>query len=830
MKNYGINTLVARIGWLACGLAFSLATVRQAAAAPSPIDAKAGDPKAVVKMEVFPPDVNLNTKRDRQRYLVVATRADGVTIDVTKDAQVSLADGKLAKIDQHTIYPAADGATTLNVSYGNLKAQVPVVVKDCTADRPISFQLDVMPVFMRSGCNTGSCHGAARGKDGFMLSLFGYDAPGDHMRITHELGSRRINLAVPEESMLLEKNDGSVPHTGGKRFDRTSEYYLTLLEWLKNGAPYDAAEVPKVVRVDLYPKQAVLEGAGATQQMIARAVYADGSDRDISTLAVFISNNDNSAPINDAGLVTASNRGEAFVMARYDTHTVGSQILVLPKDVKFTPSSEKPANYIDGLVAAKLNNLRIAPSELCGDEVFLRRVTLDIVGLLPTEEEYHAFMNDKDVNKRAKLVDRLLERKEFAEIWAMKWAEVLMVRTQQNIVSTKAALAYADWLTSQISKDVPIDELVRQMLASSGSSFSTPAVNFYQVERDTLKTAENAAQVFFGIRTQCAQCHNHPFDRWTMDDYYSFAAFFSQVGRKQAEDYRDIVIYNRAGGESTNPVTKKRAPPKFLGGVEPEIKPGDDRRAVLAKWLTSGDNPYFAKNISNRVWDHFFGMGIIEPVDDVRISNPATNPQLLDALGTKLVEYKFDMRKLVRDICNSHTYQRAGTRNESNATDEKNFSHSSVRRVRAESLLDIISQATETKDKFQRLPLGSRAVQIADGNTSNYFLDTFGRSPRITVCAADIKTDPSLSQSLHLLNGPTVEGKIAQGGLIRRWINEKLTDEQIIEKIYVRTLTRKPTADEMAKLTAIAKGDERAKALNDIFWAVLNSREFVFNH
>jgi hypothetical protein len=316
-----------------------------------------------------------------------------------------------------------------------------------------------------------------------------------------------------------------------------------------------------------------------------------------------------------------------------------------------------------------------------------------------------------------------------------------------------------------------------------------------------------------------------------MDDYYSFAAFFAQVGRKQTEDYRDIVVYNRGGGETNNPVSKKRMEPKFLGGGKPELKPGDDRREVLAKWLTSAENPYFATNIANRIWDHFFGIGIIEPVDDVRVSNPAVNPELLKAMGDKLVEYKYDFRKLVRDICLSNAYQRSGARNESNASDDTNFSHSRVRRVRAESLLDIISQVTETKDKFPRLPLGGRAVQIADGQTSNYFLDTFGRSNRLTVCAADVKTDPSLSQSLHLLNGPTVEGKINQGGLVGRLLKEGKTPEQVIETIFVRALSRKPGAEEIAKLkTVITDSKNPSKDLNDVFWAVLNSREFVFNH
>lgn len=822
MKLYGYQLLVA---CLATSALVAVATPSIAAPAPAVGNA------SIVKMEVFPPDVNLNTKRDRQAYIVVATRADGVTLDVTNEATASLADGKLARLDNHTLYPVADGSTTLNVAFGGHKASVPVVVKDATADRAVSFKLDVMPIFMRSGCNTGSCHGAARGKDGFMLSLFGYDPDGDHYRITHELGNRRINLAMPEESMMLEKNDGSVPHTGGKKFDKGSEYHNVLLEWLRNGAPKDEGEVPKVVKLELFPTQAVMQGAGTTQKLIARAVYADGTDRDVSNLAVFLSSNDNSAPTNVDGLVTAANRGEAFLMARYDTFTVGSQFLVLPKEVKYVKPQSKPANYIDELVDAKLNKLRIVPSGMCSDEAYLRRVTIDITGLLPTEQEYEKFLADKDPQKRVKLVDRLLDRKEFSEIWAMKWAEILLVRSDNNRVAPKAALLYSAWLTDQIEHDVPLDVMVQRLIASSGSSFRNPAVNYYQVETDLLKTAENTAQVFFGIRTQCAQCHNHPFDRWTMDDYYSFAAFFAQVGRKPSEDYREVVVYNRGGGETSNPVSKKQMAPKFLGDVAPEMKPGDDRRAVLVKWLTSPENPYFSTNVANRIWDHFFGLGIVDPVDDVRVSNPATNPELLKALGAKLVEYKYDFRKLVRDICASNTYQRSGERNETNELDETNFSHSRVRRIRAESLLDVICQVTESKEKFARLPLGSRAVQLADGNASSYFLDTFGRTKRLTVCADDVNTDPSLSQSLHLLNGTTIETKVVNGSVISGLLKEGKTPEQIIDSIYIRCLTRKPTAEEKTKLLAMVQDPKQAQGpLQDIFWAVLNSREFVFNH
>jgi hypothetical protein len=658
--------------------------------------------------------------------------------------------------------------------------------------------------------------------------LFGFDPDGDYTRLTREIGFRRINLALPRDSLLLEKSVGHVPHTGGKRFDEDSEYYHTILRWLEAGAPKDPVEPPACVKVELFPPNAVLEGAGATQQFIARAIYSDGTDRDVTNLAVFLTNNDNSAPINPQGLVTAANRGEAFVMARFGTHTVGSQVLVLPKDLKFTPAPIT-GNYIDQLVLAKLNKIRVEPSGICSDEEFLRRVSIDIVGLLPTPAEYQAFAADSSADKRARLVDRLLARKEFSEIWAMKWAELLMIKSS-NDVSYKAMLLYYTWLTDKIANNVPLDEMVRELLSASGGTFRNPATNYYQTERDTLKVAENVAQQFMGIRTQCCQCHNHPFDRWTMNDYYSFAAFFSQVGRKQAEDPRETVIFNSGGGEVSHPVTGQAMAPKFLGGAVAEVA-GKDRRTVMAQWLTSPENPYFSTSIANRVWSHFFGRGIIEPVDDIRVSNPASNPELFQSLGKRLIEYKYDFKHLVRDICNSQTYQRTSQRNASNEHDEANFAHAIVRRIPAETLLDCISEVTETKDKFQGLPLGSRAVQVADGRTSDYFLTTFGRAPRDTVCAAEAKTEPTLSQALHMLNGPTVQDKISQGGVVKRLLDQKTPAPAAIEAIYLRCLSRKPTPEETQKLTTIVGQTENPQAgLEDIFWAVLNSREFLFNH
>ena len=565
------------------------------------------------------------------------------------------------------LHPLADGETKLTVAFGGKTVAAPVKVTQSKVTPPISFRLDVMPVFMRAGCNTGSCHGAARGKDGFRISLFGFDPEGDHYRLTREMVGRRINLAVPSDSTMLEKSIGAVQHTGGKRFEPTSELYQTLHHWIESGAPNDdLTKLPKVVGVDLYPKTAVLDGKGSIQQMTVRARYSDGSDRDVTSLAVFLTNNDVSAAVNPDGKVTAGERGEAFVMARFETYTVGSQFIVLPKGLKFAYPAEPQANYVDKLVAAKLEKLRITPSGICDDATFLRRAYLDVVGVTPTNDEYNRFMSSTDPAKRSKLVDELLERKEFSEIWVNKWAELLQIKSSVS-VSYKSMFLYYNWLVERLSKNMPMDQMVQELLGANGGTFKNPATNFYQTTTETLPLTESVAQVFMGMRIQCSQCHNHPFDRWTQNDYYGFAAFFAQIGRKGAEDYRETIVFNSGGGEVSHPVGGRVMAPKFLGGEVPDVK-GKDRRVVLAKWLASPQNPWFASSFANRVWAHFMGVGIVEPVDDFRVSNPASNPELLEALGKHFTDTKYDLKALVRDICNSRTYQRTTQRNESNLT------------------------------------------------------------------------------------------------------------------------------------------------------------------
>ena len=788
-----------------------------------------GEYSSAQSIAVYPPDINLETARDRQSFVVQLTQPDGITCDVTAQAQVGFANSTLVKLDKFTVHPVADGATEMTVTHAWQTVKVPVKVTRTKEDRPVSFKLDVMPVFLRAGCNQGGCHGAARGKDGFRLSLFGFDPDGDHFRLTREFNGRRVNLALPQDSLLLEKAAGKVPHTGGAKIKDGDEYYTSIVRWLEADAPSDPPTVPTPVSMEVFPPGGVLGGKGEKQRVVVRAKYSDGTDRDVTHLALFLSNNDNAAKIDGDGVVTGGDRGEAFVMARFHTFTIGVPFVTLPKGLQFAWTNAPETNYIDTYVHNKLKKLRIEPSGICSDEVFARRVYLDIIGILPSADEYARFMVSTLPNKRELLVDELLDRKEFAELWVLKWAELLQIRSS-NQVSYKAMLLYYNWLQEKIAKNVPTDEWVRELLGATGGTFKNPPTNYYQLETDILKVTENVAQVFMGMRVQCAQCHNHPFDRWTMNDYYGFAAFFSQIGRKGTDDPRELVVFNSGGGDVRHPVGGRVLKPKFLGGAEPDVA-GKDRRQVLAAWLASPENPYFAKNLANMVWAHFLGKGIIDEVDDVRISNPASNQELLDELGKRFTSYRYDFKKLVRDICTSQTYQRSTQPTKTNEGDTRNFARGPIRRIRAETMLDIISEVTDTKNKFPGLPQGARAVQIADGTVSNYFLTTFGRPTRETVCSCEVRLEPTLSQSLHLMNGDTVASKIAQGNTIGKMLQEKRPPAFIIEQLYNRCLSRAPRPDEMKKLQAMVDAaQDKKQALEDVFWAILNSREFMFNH
>jgi len=705
--------------------------------------------------------------------------------------------------------------------------------------RPISFRLDVEPVLFRAGCNSGGCHGAAAGKDGFHLSLFGYDPAGDYWRLTRQIVGRRIDLAVPEQSLLLLKATGMVPHTGGRRFKPDTEYYNTLLRWIQAGAPDDTAGVPQVTGIALVPDKVVFQPKDKPRPLQAIAKYSDGTSRVVNNLALYLTNNKSTADIDTEGLVTPGKRGDTFVFARFAKYTTGAEIIVLPSG-KFKWPKTPSSNYIDDLVFAKLKDLRILPSAVAPDEEFLRRAYLDLIGLPPTPEEYQAFLADRDPTRRAKLIDRLLERDEFADLWATKWAEVFKVAGQNDAAfgtDRKAAYQYYEWIREEMKRNAPLDQFVRAQVAGTGSNLSNPAVNLYTMlpagQYDPKEVAQDVSQLFTGIRVQCAQCHNHPFDRWTQDDYYGFVSFFTGVKRKQTSEEREFYVYD----DPNAPLAKHLldghpVPAKFLGGDAPDVK-GKDPRVALAEWLTSKDNALFRQNLANRIWAQFFGRGIVEPVDDVRISNPPSNRELLEALGQHLADYNFDARRLIRDICNSRIYQLDAAPNATNRDDDSQFSHARLRRLRADVMLDAISEVTGTPSNFNETPGGMRAVQLFEGGrrANNYFLKTFGLCSRESINVSETRLEPTLAQALHLVNGDTVEGKLASSKVIAGMLKDGRKPEEIMDALFIRALSRRPSEAERKRLLPmVAANPNDRKAYDDILWAILNSTEFAFNH
>lgn len=781
---------------------------------------------------VYPNAFTFDSKTDLQRLVAVATRDDGVTMDVTGEAVVSFEpEGVLQwNAEARRLEPIADGETTVVVKHGEMEQRIATKVVNAGTVPAVSFMNEVQPVLMKEGCNSGACHGSASGKNGFRLSLFGFDPPLDYLHLTRQARSRRINVALPDESLFLEKAVGKVDHEGGTLFEVGSPSYNTLRRWIAEGANLDAAQAPKLTGIKILPEQAVFEGEGVEHQFVVLATYADGTDRDVTDTAVLATSDELTVQLDGTGKAVSAARGEVYLMARYGTFAVVSQAIVVPADMELQWPDVQPKNFVDEFVFAKLKKVRVPPAELCSDEVFIRRLYIDTLGVLPTVEETNAFLASEDAEKRSKLIDELLERPEFPELWTMKWAEALQVRTPPA-GDKKGMHRYNDWLRESFNGNKPIDQLVRELLSAEGGNFTAPAANFYLLENQPNLLAENVAQVFFGVQLQCAQCHNHPFERWTMEDYYSFAAFFAQVGRKGSGDPREQIVFNRGSGEVKNLKDGKVMAPKFLGGETPDVK-GKDRRAVLADWMTTPENPWFAKNVANRVWDHFFGRGIIAPTDDVRVTNPPSNPELLDELGRQLAAANYDLRSLVRTIANSHTYQMSTQPRIPGVIDEKNFALASVRRLPAEQMLDAISKVTETKVKFPALPLGARAVQAADGPTGNYFLDVFGRPARDSACTCERSNDPTLAQALHLINGSTIDGALKkEEGRLMRLLKAETPTPDIIRDLYLAAFSRQPTEEELATLVAhVESQEDRKLALEDVYWSVLNSKEFVFNH
>ncbi len=724
-----------------------------------------------------------------------------------------------------------------------------VLASSTDAAEPPSFRSDIMPILFRTGCNVGTCHGSARGKDGFMLSLFGYDPKGDYERIVNEMIGRRVNTAVPEQSLFLLKATGDVDHTGGERFTRDSVYYRTILNWIAAGAPDDAGPVAEVVGLTLSKEQFVFQKPGSQDELRVSAQMSDGSVRDVTPLAKFFSNNDSVVKIDANGRLRAAAPGESNVFAQFSRFTVGAEVIVLAQDNQFTWPNPTANNYIDRLVFDRLQKLRIAPSDLCDDETFLRRVTLDLVARPPTPQEYRDFMADKSSDKRLRKIDALLATDDFADFWTALWAEQLRIKGGNygpDMTFIKAADVFYEWIRQQMRSDRPLNEFVADMVTASGSNITNGPVNLYTmlVHKPRLNPKEFAAdfsQVFLGVQIQCAECHNHPFDRWTMSDYYSFTSFFTGVVRKPGAEVRDVrIFFNTKADPAKHLVDGRPMPARVLGGIEP-VPSGGDPRKSLAAWLTSPENEMFSRNLANRIWAHYFGRGIIEPVDDVRASNPPANGPLLDALSEQLVKSGFNLRSLVRDICNSRVYQLSSKPNKSNALDVRQFSHAHLRRLRADVLLDSFVSVSGVKASLPDFPDSTRAIDFyprTPGATEgplygSEFFETFGRSPRMTICACSTKREPTLSQALNLIVGDIVRQRTNANGAIPKMLRAQPTPapETVIEELFIRALCRRPTPSETAQLRAIV--GEQVKdppVYEDIFWGLLNSTEFSFNY
>jgi len=709
---------------------------------------------------------------------------------------------------------------------------------------PPSFRQDVMPVFFRAGCNAGSCHGASRGKDGFMLSLFGYDPKGDFFRITQEMVGRRINVADPAASLLLLKATGGVPHTGGKRFASDTELYRTLLAWIEAGAPDDADAVAVPVEITLAPDRLVFQGNSKTVQTKVTARYSDGSQRDVTKLSLFQTNNPAIVTIDVDGVVKPVNRGDSHVFARFDRFTIGTEIIVLPEQSDFRWSNPPANNYIDELVYDRLQKLQLLPSELCDDETFLRRVYLDLCGVPPAVAQYRTFMADTNPKKRTALVDELLASEAFARVWAGIWGEWVRLIASGYIpdaTDAKAANTYAQWILKQFKSNRPFNEFVADQIKGRGSNLTDAPANLYTmlVQDRAFKPkdfAANFAQLMTGIQMQCAECHNHPFDRWTMTDYYGNVSFFNGIRRKQGVQYRDFIIYNDPTAPPAKHIVDQRPVPATVLGGEAPIPADADQLEALSDWLTSPDNPHFARNFANRVWAHFFVRGLVQPIDDMRISNPPTNGPLLDALAKKFAGSGFDLRALIRDVCTSRVYQLSIEPNATNAEDRRQFSRRSLRRARADILLDTILTATDGKHSFRAWPEGTMAIEFhprASAPTAgDPFLATFGRSKRGSICACETRNEVTISQTLHLLVGDTMQRNVDQGTVIPELMKSMKSPSEIIEELYIRALTRKPKPEESQALLALVPAGEKpdAQFYKDLFSSLMTSSEFMFNH
>jgi Protein of unknown function (DUF1553)/Protein of unknown function (DUF1549) len=800
---------------------------------------------AIKALHLEPASLTLLDKRDSRKVLVIGERADGGQLDLTSEAQWTAESDSLEVVEDGYVLGRRAGDATVKVSAAGQTTTLQVHVASIE-NKPVGFVRDIEPLLGRTGCNQGTCHGSAKGKNGFKLSLRGYDPEYDYRALVDDLSGRRLDRVNVDDSLMLLKPLAEVPHEGRQAIKPGSRYHMLLKQWIAEGAVNEEVATARATNITILPAAVELDLPGRQQQFLVLASYPDGTTRDVTREAILSSNNEEVGLVKD-GVLTALRRGEMAVLVRYEGLYSAREVIIMGDRTGFEFAAMPEYNFIDRHVNAKLQRMKINPSELCTDADFIRRASLDLTGQPPSADKVRAFLADKSDSraKRSAWIDELIGSPAYADFWANKFADLLQCNSEN--LGKKGVWVFKTWIRDQFARNRPYDEFVRDLLLAKGSTFENPAGNYLRALRDPGKMTEDVSQTFLGVRFNCNKCHDHPFERWTQSQYYEFGAYFAQVAFKRGtlgRDYlirpgetyaqdqvsEEIVYHNYDGGEVRHPKNDKVMPPRVPYGKAPDITQGQDRRQALAAWLTSDDNPYFAKSTVNRFWSYFFGRGIIDPVDDIRAGNPPSNPALLDALTADFVKNGHDLRKLMRSICLSRTYQLSIVRNRWNEDDTQNFSHAIPRRLSAEQMLDAVAVATGHRPQFKDLPAGLRAVELPDGNVvGSDFLTLFGRPKRQSACECERSSGVTLSHALSLINGPTLGECVASDdGRVAQIVKSEKDDRKVVEEVYLSCLNRPPTDQELTTIK-LGTAEKRLESAEDLAWALLNSPAFLFN-
>ncbi len=805
----------------------------------------AADPPAITKLSAYPTALTIRGIDDAPQLVLTGDTAGGRPLDVTEGAAYAVADAKVVRVDAATgrVFPLADGSTEITATVGGQVAKVRVTVSDTQAPLPINFPNHVGPILTKLGCNSGGCHGKIQGQNGFRLSLLGFDPELDYLTLLKEGRGRRLMPAAPDQSLFLLKGAGVVPHGGGKKMEVGSEEYKVLRRWIASGMPYGLDTDPTVTKVTVFPESRVVDRQGR-QQLVVQAHYSDGVVEDVTRRAQFESNEPDVAAVNETGLVrTLGITGQSAVMVRFNGH-VSTFRAAVPNPGAAAKFDFPAKTVVDTHTAAKWRELGIAPSEVCTDEQFLRRASLDITGTLPSVEQVLAFTADTSADKREKLVDRLLETPEYAYFFANKWADVLRVKRRNQADRAQGTFAFHNWIREAVAADTPYDEFARGIVTAIGDELKSPPTVWYKEITTPEQFVDDVSQVFLGQRLACANCHHHPYEKWTQDDYWGIAAYFARVGKKTIpqpgrqnnNQNQKVAIYTKSGGSVQNKRTNKTADMKPLDGEPVTVGTDDDPRELFADWMTDVKNPFFAKAVANRYWAHFFGRGVVDPLDDMRVTNPPSNPELLDALTKNLTDNQYSLKELIRTICKSRTYQLSSTPNEVNKSDKQSYARYYPKRLQAEVVFDAVCAVTESPSDFPGLPKDThapkRALQLPDESFQSYFLDVFGRPQRISACECERVNEASLAMILHLLNSDEVQGKLARGGgRADKIAKDPRPDDEKITELFLLTQAKKPTTEQLALAKEhLAKlGKDKKQAYENILWALVNSKAFLFN-